>query len=96
MYLKFPGAGGSFGFANCIHRTASGTESLKAFVSGSHEWNSPPFSPGLRWGTRKVRNAAKILAETLLWLRPKEQIIIWKYNYAALELEVISLIKSTN
>lgn len=68
------GAGGSFGFANCIHRTASGTESLKAFVSGSHGVNSPPFPEELRSVPEKMRNAAKILAETLLLLRPKRQI----------------------
>ena len=67
------GAGGSFGFANCIHRTESGTESLKVFVSCCHEVNSP-FPEELRSVPEEMCNAAKILAETLLLLRSKRQI----------------------
>lgn len=68
------GARGSFGFANGIHRTESGTESLKLFVFCCHEVNSPHFPGELRSVQEKTRNATKILAETLLLLRYKRQI----------------------
>lgn len=67
------GARGSFRFANGIHRTESGTESLKVFVFCCHKVNSH-FPAELRLVPEKMRNAAKILAETLLLLRYKRQI----------------------
>lgn len=64
----------SFGFANAIHRTENGSESLKVFFSSRRKENIPHFPEDLRLVPEEMCNAAKILGETLLLLKSKRQI----------------------